>query len=62
MLYHAMTVSLQGLQWSPSSQLVAVGSYDQSVRLLNNLTWSKIVEFKHKHTIEPSATLVRLML
>eukprot|EP00730_Choanoeca_flexa_P013387 TRINITY_DN5257_c0_g1_i2.p1 TRINITY_DN5257_c0_g1~~TRINITY_DN5257_c0_g1_i2.p1 ORF type:complete len:428 (+),score=77.70 TRINITY_DN5257_c0_g1_i2:87-1370(+) len=50
-------LGIKGVTWSPSAQLLAVGSYDQSVRLLNNLTWSKVVELKHKHAVQPARTL-----
>lgn len=52
------------IRWSPSSQLLAIGSYDSKVgfafdyktndvqvRLLNNLTWKVIGEYKHELSI-----------
>jgi len=33
--------------WTPSNQFLAIGSYDQQVRLLNNVTWKSVCELKH---------------
>ncbi|EPS70438.1 hypothetical protein M569_04319 [Genlisea aurea] len=33
--------------WSPCSQFLAVGSYDQMIRVLNHLTWKVFAEFTH---------------
>ena len=63
------------MAWSPSSQFLAVGSYDEKVRLhcvvlltdhvcqirvLNNVTWKKICELGHSTPIESSAVVCRL--
>ncbi|EMS65817.1 WD repeat-containing protein WRAP73 [Triticum urartu] len=37
--------------WSPCGQFLAVGSYDQSVRILNHLTWKTFAEFTHAASI-----------
>ncbi|KAJ3218127.1 WD repeat-containing protein wrap73 [Dinochytrium kinnereticum] len=33
--------------WSPSSQFLAIGSYDEKVRLLNHYTWTTLIDFSH---------------
>eukprot|EP00696_Hemimastix_kukwesjijk_P004594 gnl/Hemi2/15891_TR5251_c0_g1_i1.p2 gnl/Hemi2/15891_TR5251_c0_g1~~gnl/Hemi2/15891_TR5251_c0_g1_i1.p2 ORF type:complete len:446 (-),score=122.24 gnl/Hemi2/15891_TR5251_c0_g1_i1:1365-2702(-) len=33
--------------WSPSSHFLAVGSYDQKVRILNHQTWKSFAEYPH---------------
>ncbi|RIA83376.1 WD40-repeat-containing domain protein [Glomus cerebriforme] len=33
--------------WAPSSQFLAIGSYDQKIRFLNHYTWTPIIEFTH---------------
>lgn len=33
--------------WNPSGQLLAVGSYDGVVRVLNNLSWRPVCQFAH---------------
>ncbi|CAL4253458.1 unnamed protein product, partial [Meganyctiphanes norvegica] len=40
------------LTWSPSGQFLAIGSYDQKVRLMNNITWRVIAEFPHDALVE----------
>lgn len=37
--------------WSPCGQFLAVGSYDQAVRILNHLTWKTFAEFTHAASI-----------
>ena len=46
---HAL--GIKSAAWSPSGQLLAVGSYDESVRILSSATWKPIVEYVHAHTI-----------
>lgn len=45
-------LSIKTVAWSPDTQYIAVGSYDQTVRLINSRTWK--VEMECKHT--PAAT------
>jgi hypothetical protein len=33
--------------WSPCGQFLAVGSYDQKVRIVNHLTWKTLAEHDH---------------
>jgi WD40 repeat protein len=40
-------LGIKTIQWSPSSQLLAIGSYDGKARILNNLTWKVITDFSH---------------
>ncbi|CAI2175604.1 14392_t:CDS:2 [Funneliformis geosporum] len=40
-------LGVKSVTWSPSSQFLAVGSYDQKIRFLNNYTWTLIIEFTH---------------
>uniref|UniRef100_A0A672LC84 WD repeat-containing protein WRAP73-like n=1 Tax=Sinocyclocheilus grahami TaxID=75366 RepID=A0A672LC84_SINGR len=45
------SLGIKSVAWSPSSQFLAVGSYDEKVRILNHITWKKITEFEHPTTI-----------
>ena len=45
-------LGIKSVKWSPSSQLLAVGSYDQKVRLLNYYTWKPLMEFSFPSTID----------
>ncbi|XP_074233715.1 WD repeat-containing protein WRAP73 isoform X3 [Camelus bactrianus] len=45
------SLGIKSVAWSPSSQFLAVGSYDGKVRVLNHVTWKMITEFGHPATI-----------
>eukprot|EP00033_Pygsuia_biforma_P003728 GCRY01004085.1.p1 GENE.GCRY01004085.1~~GCRY01004085.1.p1 ORF type:complete len:471 (+),score=91.27 GCRY01004085.1:239-1651(+) len=57
--YHnALGLRTQG--WSPSGQLLALGSFDNCVRVLNNLTYTEIAKLPHLQTIkEKNVTVYR---
>lgn len=37
----------QGVKWSPHNSFMAIGSYDQQVRIFNNATWSLVHSYVH---------------
>lgn len=39
------------MSWSPCGQFLAVGSYDQMLRVLNHLTWKTFAELMHPYTV-----------
>lgn len=41
------SLGVKTVGWSPSGQLLAIGSFDQKVRLLNYITYKMIMEFEH---------------
>jgi WD40 repeat protein len=41
------SLGVRCVEWLPSGQLLAIGSYDQKVRLLNYITYKMILEFEH---------------
>ncbi|XP_060057297.1 WD repeat-containing protein WRAP73 isoform X3 [Erinaceus europaeus] len=45
------SLGIKSVDWSPSSQFLAIGSYDGKVRILNHVTWKMITEFGHLATI-----------
>ncbi|XP_036599325.1 WD repeat-containing protein WRAP73 [Trichosurus vulpecula] len=45
------SLGIKAVAWSPSSQFLAIGSYDEKVRILNHVTWKMITEFGHTATI-----------
>ncbi|XP_074074760.1 WD repeat-containing protein WRAP73 isoform X3 [Macrotis lagotis] len=45
------SLGIKNIAWSPSSQFLAIGSYDEKVRILNHVTWKMITEFGHTVTI-----------
>lgn len=40
------------VSWSPTGQFLAVGGYDQKVRLLNHVTWKTIAELEHRSILD----------
>ncbi|KAM6402805.1 WD repeat-containing protein WRAP73 [Rhynochetos jubatus] len=52
------SLGIKSVAWSPSSQFLAIGSYDEKVRILNHVTWKKITEFEHPATVASSKTIV----
>ncbi|XP_065061599.1 WD repeat-containing protein WRAP73-like [Rhopilema esculentum] len=44
-------LGIKAVTWSPSSQFLVIASYDQSIRVLNNITWTAVTEFKHSSSI-----------
>ncbi|XP_066926151.1 WD repeat-containing protein WRAP73-like [Clytia hemisphaerica] len=53
-------LGVKSVTWSPTNQFLAVGSYDQQVRLLNNVTWKSICEFQHPPKITNPHTTIYL--
>lgn len=45
------SLGIKSVAWSPSSQFLAIGSYDGKVRILNHVTWKMITEFGHPATV-----------
>lgn len=53
---HALGV--RAVAWSPGSQFLAVGSYDEKLRILSHLTWQPLAEFRHSESVDASAVIV----
>ncbi|CAK8694465.1 unnamed protein product [Clavelina lepadiformis] len=51
-------LGVKRVTWSPTSQFLAVGSYDQKVRILNHITWKSISEFSHISNIQSTNAVV----
>jgi WD40 repeat protein len=46
---HALGVKC--VKWSPTSQFLAIGSFDQKLRVLNHVTWKMVGEYFHSPTL-----------
>ncbi|KAL3853022.1 hypothetical protein ACJMK2_016608 [Sinanodonta woodiana] len=51
-------LGIKCLQWSPTSQFLAIGSYDERVRLLNHVTWKTVATIDHPENIESKNLVV----
>lgn len=51
-------LGVKTVAWSPCSQFLAVGSYDQTLRALNHLTWKPFAEFVHVSAVRGPASAV----
>ena len=48
---HALGVKT--FEWHPLGHLLAIGSYDERVRVLNSLTWQRLAECSHPTQVHP---------
>ncbi|XP_037355400.1 WD repeat-containing protein WRAP73 isoform X2 [Talpa occidentalis] len=54
------SLGIKAVAWSPSSQFLAVGSYDGKVRILNHVTWKMLTEFGHPAAVtDPKVVVYR---
>mmetsp|Transcript_481 Transcript_481/g.1053 ORF Transcript_481/g.1053 Transcript_481/m.1053 type:complete len:436 (-) Transcript_481:31-1338(-) len=51
-------LGIKSINWCPSGQLLAVGSYDQVARIFNHLTWKPFADFSHPLTLKTPASVV----
>ncbi|KAJ3304502.1 WD repeat-containing protein wrap73 [Kappamyces sp. JEL0829] len=47
----SICLGIKKIEWSPSAQFLAVGSFDQKCRLLNHYTWKPLLEFDHPRQV-----------
>lgn len=60
-IHHGTSYGLgfKSVAWSPSGQLLVVGSYEQDASVLNNVTWTALAGFHHANVITgPASVLV----
>lgn len=51
-------LGVKSVSWSPCGQFLAIGSYDQMLRVLNHLTWKSFAEFTHLSTVRAPCSAV----
>ncbi|XP_068014281.1 WD repeat-containing protein WRAP73 isoform X2 [Melanerpes formicivorus] len=52
------SLGIKAVAWSPSSQFLAIGSYDEKVRLLNHVTWKELAELEHPAALGSTKAVV----
>ncbi|XP_037002847.2 WD repeat-containing protein WRAP73 isoform X3 [Artibeus jamaicensis] len=52
------SLGVKAVAWSPSSQFLAVGSYDGKVRILNHVTWKVLAELGHPASVGDARVVV----
>ena len=50
-------LGIKSVSWSPTGQFLAVGSYDEKLRLLNHITWRTVAEHTHSSVIEDGSVV-----
>lgn len=53
---HALGVKC--VRWSPTSQFLAIGSFDQKLRILNHVTWKTVAEHLHPAAVELNTVVI----
>ncbi|XP_075928983.1 WD repeat-containing protein WRAP73-like [Petromyzon marinus] len=57
---YSWALGVRCVAWNPAGSVLAVGSYDQKVRLLNHVTWQKVAEMVHTSSMnDPSVVVYR---
>lgn len=51
-------LGIKSFKFSENSSFLAVGSYDEKVRVFNTLTWKMITEFEHKSSLTETVDIV----
>ncbi|XP_041377780.1 WD repeat-containing protein WRAP73-like [Gigantopelta aegis] len=51
-------LGVKSVAWSPSGQFLAVGFFDEKVRILNHITWNKIASFSHPASLKSTEIVV----
>ncbi|KAJ2017732.1 hypothetical protein H4S04_004351 [Coemansia sp. S16] len=54
-VYTEDTLGVKSCEWAPSGQLLALGGYDQKIRILNHLTWRPLSVLVHRQAIPEKA-------
>ena len=53
---HALGVKT--VTWAPSGQFLAIGSFDEKLRVLNHLTWRTVAEHSHPASVDRAGAVV----
>jgi len=56
--FENVMLGVKCVNWSSSGQILAIGSYDQKIRFLNNVTYRQIIEFEHPSKISSKDMII----
>lgn len=51
-------LGLRAVHWTPNSQFLAIGSYDNAVRVLNHITWNESAAFEHTTSVSADVAVI----
>ncbi|GMH33685.1 hypothetical protein BSKO_01519 [Bryopsis sp. KO-2023] len=51
-------LGIKSASWSPAGEFISVGSFDQMLRLLNNVSWEPTLTCPHQHVVSSPASVV----
>lgn len=51
-------LGIKSVSWSPTGQFLAIGSFDETVRMLNNITWKPVAEHHHSPMVEDGRVVI----
>jgi len=51
-------LGVKSANWSPSTQILAIGDYNQNITILNNYTWDPLIKYSHDPLIEDSSVII----
>ncbi|XP_069120373.1 WD repeat-containing protein WRAP73-like [Argopecten irradians] len=52
------SLGIKNVAWSPTSQFLAIGSYDEKVRILNHITWKTVAVLDHSPVLETNNNVI----
>ncbi|EDO38446.1 predicted protein [Nematostella vectensis] len=55
---YQLALGIKSVCWSPSSQFLAIGSFDQKCRVLNHITWKVVAEHSHPSCVDNPTVVV----
>lgn len=55
---YSNALGIKRVTWSPTSQFLAIGSFDEKVRIMNHLTWKMIVEHRHPSSVTAKSAVI----
>ena len=55
---YEQALGVKCVSWSPTSQFLVIGSFDQKLRVLNHITWKAVAEWSHPASVDHANIVV----